>query len=418
MDSRTPFQVIGLLLVFPVAFAVLPNGECSAPGLTCELENNNVVGIQFDVASEEECKKDCEDISTGCTAFSYFGPAGSPYRDTCILFSNCTTLNPCEDCYTEEVECIYTYCTAPVEGILTDNQVDFIVDVSEAACEAECTIVPECNFFTYHYGNSSTFPDTCFLLTELREPISYCQDGTCISGSPNCNQSICGYLDDGMLYPNGIVVTESKYIDLILLGSCGTPLTVAIGGGGNALNRGGAGSGHVEFVELSSNGPYRKFSASVGAAQRESQLTDEADGYVILTANPGGDSVSGNGGDGGDGYSGGGADCDFGCSSGGGDGGSNGGDGEDSADGREGGQGSGLDISTIPLRNIVLSPGSGGIGSGSSSGFHGGGGGGVRVDGTGPSGGGEAHGNGYGAGGALVTGAQYGYDGVIILDLI
>ena len=243
------------------------------------------------------------------------------------------------------------FCSAPVEGILSDNQVDFIVDVSEAACEAECTIAPECNFFTYHYGNSSTFADTCFLLTELREPISYCQDGTCISGSPNCNQNFCGYLDDGMLYPNGIVVTESKAVDLILIGSCGTPLTVAIGGGGTAFGYGGSGSGYVEFVELGINGPYRKFSASVGAAQQESQLTDEADGAVLLTANPGGDSDGYY--DGGDGYSGGGARCNSGCSSGG-DGGSNGGDGGGIPDEFEGGQGSGLDISTIPLRNIVL----------------------------------------------------------------
>ena len=28
-----------------------------------------------------------------------------------------------------------------------------------------------CNFFTYHNSNSSTYSDTCFLLTELRENI-------------------------------------------------------------------------------------------------------------------------------------------------------------------------------------------------------------------------------------------------------
>ena len=74
MDSTTTFQVMGLLLFSPVAFAVLPNGECSASGLTCGLENNNVVGIIFDVSSKDECQKDCEDISTGCRTFSYFGP--------------------------------------------------------------------------------------------------------------------------------------------------------------------------------------------------------------------------------------------------------------------------------------------------------------------------------------------------------
>merc|ERR1711884_600725 len=115
---------------------------------------------------------------------------------------------------------------------------------------------------------------------------------SCISGSQNCDiipQNLCGYLVDGILYPNGIVITESKDVDLILIGSCGTPLAVAIGGGGTTRQDAGSGSGYVEFVELSINGPYRQFSATVGSAQQESQLTDAADGSVLLTADPGGD---------------------------------------------------------------------------------------------------------------------------------
>ena len=92
------------------------------------------------------------------------------------------------------------YCTAPVEGDYSDNLLGAVQVATEAACEAECDELPECNFFTYHYGNSSTFPDTCSLLTELREPITHCEDGTCISGSPNCDQNLCGFLDDGSLY--------------------------------------------------------------------------------------------------------------------------------------------------------------------------------------------------------------------------
>ena len=57
--------------------------------------------------------------------------------------------------------------------------------------------------------------------------------------------------------------------------------------------------------------------------------------------------------DGADGYSGGGADYSMGSGSIGGDGGSNGGDGQDSAT-DYGGSGSGLDISTIPLKNVVI----------------------------------------------------------------
>jgi len=314
---------------------------------------------------------------------------------------------------TENVESVY--CAANVEGSYdlssTGNVIDTVQVQTKAACEAECTVIESCNFFTV-YGNSSGIPWMCYLLTELREPITYCQDGTCVSGSPNCDQSLCGFLEDGVLHPNGIVITESKDVDLILIGSCGSPLAIAVGGGGTTQDDAGSGSGYVEFVELSINGPYKQFSATVGSAQQESQLTDAADGSVLLTANPGGDGGTF---EGAAGYSGGGADCST-CPSPGGDGGSDGADGGDSID-NVGGQGSGFDISSIPLRNIALSPGSGGKGGDSS----GGGGGGVLVDGNGPSGGGEEHGDGYGAGGGGVWYDELtatGYDGVILLDLI
>ena len=110
MNSKVTCQVLALLMLLQVTLAELPNGNCSATGSTCELDNDNVIGILFDVESEEECRLECEDESTGCTVFTYYGPAGVPYRDTCLLFSNCTTLDPCTDCLTEEVEC-GVFCT-------------------------------------------------------------------------------------------------------------------------------------------------------------------------------------------------------------------------------------------------------------------------------------------------------------------
>ena len=77
MDSKILFHVAALLILLPLfTFAVLPNGECSATGSTCELENDNVIGIINNVESEEECQLECKDISTGCRVFSYYGPAG------------------------------------------------------------------------------------------------------------------------------------------------------------------------------------------------------------------------------------------------------------------------------------------------------------------------------------------------------
>ena len=110
-----------------------------------------------------------------------------PFADTCLLFNDCQVLSPCQDCFVEEVDCIF--CTAPVEGRLGDNLVRIVDDVVEAACEAECKVEADCHFFTYHWSNSSLYPSTCFLLTDLMDPISPCQDddgSSCISGSPNC----------------------------------------------------------------------------------------------------------------------------------------------------------------------------------------------------------------------------------------
>ena len=237
------------------------------------------------------------------------------------------------------------FCSAPMEGptIIGENFINSIEGVTEAACEAECTVLQECKFFTSYWANS-----TCFLLTELLEPITYCEDGSCISGSPNCEQNVCGFLDNGILYPNGILVTESKAIDQIVIGICPAAVAVAIGGGGSTIYDAGSGSGYVEFSELDiPNGPYLQLQATVGAAGQSSELI--VDGSTVLTASPGGD---GGGEDGAPGYSGGGADCRSCGSTPGGDGGTDGSDGEDSS--YDGGLGSGFDIGTIPLTHFEL----------------------------------------------------------------
>ena len=343
-------HVVVTLLFLSVTAAVLPNGQCSVDGMTCEFANENLVGLIDGVMSAEECKQECENNSTECRIYSYYGANGAPFSDSCLLFKECTVLDPVDECFTEDIQCVI-FCNAPVEGQLGDNLIDIVAGVSEAACEAECEVVEQCQFFTFHFSNSTLYPSTCFLLSEIQEPIIACQNETCITGSSKCENSVCGFLENGVLFPSGIIVTETTEVDMLTIGPCSSTgaVAVVVGGGGTSSSDAGSGSGFVEFKELtpSDSGPYMKFTAVVGSAGEASELLDRSNGLSILKALPGND---GRGGDGASGYSGGGAD---GLNALAGDGGTDGGDGSNSAD-YDGGFGSGLDIRTIPLKNFEL----------------------------------------------------------------
>ena len=100
MNSSIVLFVATFVALSSVAMAVLPNGECSATNMSCELESNNVIGIINGVADAEECNQQCLDNSGFCEVYTYYGSSGVPFRDACILLSDCLVLDPCEDCLT------------------------------------------------------------------------------------------------------------------------------------------------------------------------------------------------------------------------------------------------------------------------------------------------------------------------------
>ena len=174
--------------------------------------------------------------------------------------------------------------------------------------------------------------------------------------------------------------------------------TVAIGGGGGRDDYGGSGSGYVETatIRMSVNSPEGEI--SVGRLEESSKV--EIAGELVLEALPGQMSQSGLGGDG---YSGGGG-------YGGGIGGSGGSDGGDGID-YSGGKGSGFDLSLVPLKNFILTPGAPGQPYGL---YGGGGGGGVAVNGKIPDVTRQYAGFGFGGG----SGAQYsGNQGCVIVEI-
>ena len=354
--SSISLPVVVTLLFLSATEAVLPNGECHVNDMTCEIDDN-FIGIVDNVMSVEDCKQECKNNSGGgCQVYSYYGPTGAPFKDTCLLFSDCIVLDMVEDCITEDVspDCV-PFCDAPITGILGDNVLDIVSGISGAECETECDMVEQCQFFTHYFSNSTVYPSTCFLLSEVQGPITACQDDTCITVSSNCENSACGFFDDGAFVPNGVVVTESKEIDFLKIGPCSPAanrvLAVVVGGGGVYFDGagGGGGSGHVENQELPFSQPFVQFEATVGFSHEQSTLATISDGSsdILVTALPG----EGGGYNGGDGFSGGGArgsSLEL-----GGNGGSNGGNGEGSSS-YSGGQGSGLDVRTIPLTHFEL----------------------------------------------------------------
>ena len=258
-----------------------------------------------------------------------------------------------------EVMCIF--CDAPVEGKRGENLIDFVEDTNVGVCQILCEADERCKFFTFHYESSSLYPKTCFLLTEIQGPLSPCQDDVCVTVSSQCENNACGFCDDNICLANGMVANETKIIDFLAIGPCsvGFIQVVAVGGGGHGIYAGGSGSGYVEFASRSINSTYRQFEAKVGKVGtydgapvpgEASELTDMSDGSSVITAMPGGDPPPGNSVIGGDGYSGGGGYGNLSVS--GGNGGSDGSDGNDSV--KPGGQGSGFDIGTIPLKTFEL----------------------------------------------------------------
>ena len=318
--------------------------------MTCEIDEN-FIGIGDNILSAEDCKQECHNNSTGCKAYSFYGPNGAPFRNTCLLFSGCMELSPVEDCVSEEIECSTSFCSAFVEGTLGDNIIDIKPLVSETACEEACEVEEHCHFFTYYFSNATVYPSSCFLLSEIQGPITACQDESCITKSSNCEYSSCALFDDDILFAKGIVITGSKEIDLLTIGPCSANglLSVVVGGGGSG-SYSGSGSGYIRFQELQFSRPYVQFKALVGRERDQSTLSTMSYEIsdIVVTAWSGGDGQLSTDGNGGDGFSGGGAAY-------GGDGGSNGGDGGNSTDGTyRGGKGSGLDLNSIPLAHFEL----------------------------------------------------------------
>ena len=300
---------------------------------------------------------------------------------------------------------------------MSDNLIQAISIESEDSCKSECHSEERCGFYTYHSSASSYFPNTCFLMTMLEEPIKSCS--SCQTGAIACTGTAECHLMTAQRNSTvpALIFTDwqAEDITVIALGSCSLTVVVVGGGAGSYSSGSGGGSGYVAWEKFPVQSSLFTMDVTVGGGGRENdrgetsrvrgQFNEEHD-FLVEASGGKADNF-----DGGDGYCGGGSDGYYGAGGNGGSDGRNGRDGHDTI--YEGGQGSGMKVSNITLNYHLLSPGNGGQGTGSSSNSkgRGGGGGGVLVDDQGQQGqlGG---GQGFGAG----AGDGEGTPGLVIIE--
>ena len=158
---------------------------CTTEGEYCQIEGDNLLGI----INEAQNLTECLEAANEAAFVSYFGPSGFPFVDSCLYFSSCDILNPCENCTTQDLSsyCI-TFCSAPIEGSLGTNLITVIGDVSdEPTCKQSCQEEALCSAYTYHWANSTSSPKICYLLTTVGSPVRECADNTCATGLPDCD---------------------------------------------------------------------------------------------------------------------------------------------------------------------------------------------------------------------------------------
>jgi|ERR1719369_115653 len=302
-------------------------------------------------------------------------------------------------------------CSDKIDGSQGDNLLDVIPSVQdEEECLEMCANAEECSFYTYYSDTDPAYPNWCFLLSGMQEPVKVCAH--CTSGPVDCGQSMCGIImaeGSSIMDHLKVETVGATSLHLVKLGdTCDAQLYIwGVGGGGAGGSYCGGGSGFVKdgYHEPANS---RDLIVTVGGPGQPSSIVNSAEDEILVAA--GGGSCWWQ--HGGNGYSGGGGGGDF--ASAGARGGSNGGNGGSwTGAGGGGGIGSGVDVRVNDLKVFSLSPGAGGDGGGGCDG----GGGGVLVDNQGPPTK-ELSGWGYGGGGGSCNGGtERAYSGVVLLEM-
>ena len=383
---------------------------CSNYNTACDEVTDDLLDIMTGVETLEECRAVCLD-QEDCNYFTYYDLNSSPLREACFTYRDCPSVHECHDCVSESKYC--QTCGVERSGIIDENLLDFMTEVeSEIDCKAQCISTPNCSYYTYFTAQDSHFPELCFLLSSLEDPVTVCPH--CLTGPRDCQEEepACQLEYEGKL-SSSLLMTRSGVVNIV--SSTGTQdcllTALAVGGGGKGGEEqfldygGGGGSGYIEYFSGSLNKD--TLDVTVGRSGEYSSVESRR-GRKVLRAEAG---VSGEGWGAGDGYSGGGGGC---CNRPLHPGGTNGGDGDGERSDR--GRGNGLDVSTLSFQHFSLTPGAGGAN------YTGGGGGGVLINNLGPEDWVVGQGEGWGGGGEGNTEGYKGQGhpggpGVVIMEI-
>merc|ERR1712029_950314 len=186
-----------------------------------------------------DCNAHCLD-NAKCKVSTFYGANSYPLIYSCVLMDGCNSLQDCPDCWTVEKNCNLPHCSAPVEGAMSDNIVKIYPNIdADAACQNLCGEHDDCNFYTYLNSSAPSFGRTCFILSDLVEPLTICEEGYCSTTIANCNNGTgkCGFISEEGHYNEEMLLTETSVVQMLSLGNCQRkrPAFTIVGGGSSGF---------------------------------------------------------------------------------------------------------------------------------------------------------------------------------------
>ena len=171
---------------------------------TCSLASH-VLGLEFGVATVEECAELCWGTE-GCTFYSYYSTDSSPLSLACAKLTECNDPTSDPSVASGPADCTgvdllvesYPLCFHVGSTWVHDTSVTAHVD-SALSCQSLCLHSSHCVSFSWHKHSEESGSNLCELFPSIGE-YQLCND--CVSGPKSCTCSesfACSFLDNNLI---------------------------------------------------------------------------------------------------------------------------------------------------------------------------------------------------------------------------